>query len=187
MTARARELAEQPDGAVASDTLALKGVAAGDLGALAELYDRHAVALLRFAHRAVGPADAEDLLQALFVRTIKIAGTYDGRKDSARAWLLGVMARLIQERRRSLTRYARALLQLSENRHLPAPGEHLSDLETGLSKLPDAKRVVLILSEIEGYTCDEIARMLEIPTGTVWTRLHHARKLMRDYYERGEP
>lgn len=171
----------------ASDTVALHRLAKGDVSALGEVYDRHAAALLRFASRASSPNDAEDLVQATFVTVIKIAGSYDGRADSARAWLHGITARLIQERRRSVVRFARALLRLGSE---PAPvvdrGDACqSDLERGLRKLSDAKRVVLVLAEVEGYTCEEIASMLEVPIGTVWTRLHHARKELRAFYEEG--
>ena len=171
----------------ASDTLALRRLAKGDVSALGEVYDRHAGALLRFASRASGPHDAEDLVQATFVTVIKIAGTYDGRTDDARAWLHGITARLIQERRRSFVRFARALLRARTD---PAPfvgreGGCQLDLERGLCTLSDAKRVVLVLAEVEGYTCDEIASMLNVPVGTVWTRLHHARKDLRAFYEGG--
>jgi RNA polymerase sigma-70 factor (ECF subfamily) len=173
----------------APDTVALNRLAKGDVSALGEMYDRHAAALFRFASRASGPHDAEDLVQATFMTILKIAGTYDGRTDDARAWLHGVMARLIQERRRSLARFARALLR---SRSSPPPVFDAergcqSDLARGLSTLSDAKRVVLVLAEVEGYTCDEIARMLKVPVGTVWTRLHHARKEMRVFYEEGAP
>lgn len=166
------------------DALALARVADGDLGALGEVYDRHAAALLRFASRATGGQDAEDVLQATFMRAATIAQTYDGRAATARSWLFGIMARLVQERRRSLTRFARALFGLSQSsgRERAHSDAHRSDLERGLRSLSAPKRMVLLLAEVEGYTCAEIAGMLEIPVGTVWTRLHHARKELRAFY-----
>ena len=68
--------------------------------------------------------------------------------------------------------------------HTPSDA-HRWDLERGLGELSDAKRVVLILAEVEGYTCEEIAGMLRVPVGTVWTRLHHARKELRAFYGEG--
>ena len=44
---------------------------------------------------------------------------------------------------------------------------------------------MLLLAEVEGFTCEEIAAMLAVPVGTVWTRLHHARRQMRAFYEEG--
>ena len=167
----------------APDTIALDRVARGDLGALGSVYDRHATSLLRFVARAAGSHDAEDLVQQTFILAAKAALTYDGRGESARPWLYGIAARLIQQRRRSIARFARAVLRLSEvatRVHDPAPS---SDIERGLRALSDAKRVVIVLAEIEGYMCEEIASMLGIPVGTVWTRLHHARRELRTFYE----
>ena len=184
MRLRALQLVPKPR-TDALDTVALDRVAGGDVGALGQVYDRHAVALLRFASRAAGSHDAEDLVQATFVRAVKVAATYDGRADDARSWLFGIMARLMQERRRSFARFTRAVLRLAEgSAHATGPQDaHRSDLERGLRELSDAKRLVIVLAEVEGYTCDEIAKMLGIPVGTVWTRLHHARKELRAFYD----
>lgn len=167
------------------DAAALARVAAGDIGGLGEVYDRHAGALLRFARRAAGPADADDLLQSTFLRAARTAHTYDGsRAGTARPWLFGIAARLVQERRRSLARQARALIRvaagaLAASESPPSgPGSRM-DVEAALATLPTDKRVVVVLAEVEGYSCAEIAEMLRIPIGTVWTRLHHARRALR--------
>ena len=188
MSARALQLVPAPS-APAADTTALQRVASGDLSALGEIYDRHASAVLRFAARAAGPHDAEDIVQQTFMKAARIAATYDGRSDTARSWLFGIAARLIQGRRRSLARFGRALARLAETTSRVTVAEHVprSDLERGLESLSDAKRIVVVLAEVEGYTCEELARMLSIPVGTVWTRLHHARKELRAFYERRSP
>lgn len=167
------------------DTLALAQVALGNVGALGEVYDRHAEALLRFATPMVGRTDAEDLVHATFMKTVQIAGSYDGRGVDARRWLFGILVRILRERRRSLARFARALLRLAWEPEPAAPSvpEGRSDLESGLARLAEPKRVVLLLAEVEGYTCPEIAQMLEVPVGTVWTRLHHARQELRAHYD----
>lgn len=169
------------------DHEALGRVAGGDVGALGEVYDRHAKALLRFASRAAGPSDAEDVVQTTFVTAARIAATYDGRTDNARAWLFGVTARVLQERRRALFRLTRALRRIASDRSpAPAPSDaHRTDLDRGLLEISENKRVVLLLAEVEGFTCEEIAAMLGVPIGTVWTRLHHARKELRGFYEEG--
>lgn len=167
----------------ADDTEALARIARGDVGALGEIYDRHARALLAFASRSVGGHDAEDLVQSTFVRAAKAAATFDGRSTSARAWLFGIAARLVQERRRSFARFARALLRFEVAMPFTSADESRSDLQKGLFGLSEAKRVVLLLAEVEGFSCEEIATMLGVPVGTVWTRLHHARREMRAFYE----
>ena len=173
--------------ATSPDREALARVAEGDVGALGEVYDRHASALLRFAARAAGPSDAEDVVQTTFVTAAKIAASYDARTDSARAWLFGIAARIVQERRRAIFRLTRALFRVASDRPpTPPPSDaHRADLERGLGGLSESKRVVLLLTEVEGFTCEEIASMLSVPIGTVWTRLHHARKELRCFYEEG--
>ncbi|AKU94878.1 RNA polymerase sigma-54 factor RpoN [Labilithrix luteola] len=168
-----------------SDGEALARVARGETVALGEVYDRHAEALTRFAIRLVGARDAEDVVQATFVRAAVIARSYDDRAPTARTWLFGIAVRIAQERRRAFARLTNAIRRLGET-HQRAVVEvevSRSDLQQALQELSPEKRAVLVLAEVEGFTCEEIARMLEVPIGTVWTRLHHARKAMRAYFE----
>lgn len=171
--------------AEASDAGALERIASGDVSALGELYDRHARALLAFVSRAIGPADAEDVTHTVFVRAARLAGTYDGRSSSARSWLFGIAVKVLQERRRSFRRTVRALVRVRST--APSATEPMfdarNDIEKALHSLSEAKRVVVLLADLEGFTCDEIARMLGIPVGTVWTRLHHARRELRNSIE----
>ncbi|MDB5217035.1 MAG: polymerase sigma-54 factor RpoN [Myxococcaceae bacterium] len=175
--------------AASNDADVLGRVGRGDVGALGELYDRHASALLGFATRCTSAQDAEDLVQTTFVRAARAAATFDGRAGSARSWLFGITAHLVQERRRSFARLARALLRFDVGAVTGAasspPGEERNDLRKGLDRLTETKRVVLLLAEVEGFTCEEIATMLSVPVGTVWTRLHHARREMRAFYAEG--
>ena len=71
-------------------------------------------------------------------------------------------------------------------RAAPEIADTRRDLEAGLAQLSSAKRSVLVLAEVEGFSCEEIAGMLEIPVGTVWTRLHHARRELRRHQEDDE-
>jgi RNA polymerase sigma-70 factor (ECF subfamily) len=59
---------------------------------------------------------------------------------------------------------------------LLAARDELARVERAFAQLSDAKRSVLLMAEVEGMSCEEIAAALEIPVGTVWTRLHHARR-----------
>ncbi len=182
-----RGLPSPSTGSAADDARDIARVARGDIGALGALYDRHALALLGFATRALSAVEAEDVVQATFVRVVRIAGTFHADAESARPWLFAIAARVIQERRRSLRRFAAALLAFAGQGRTATvePPESRTDLERGLAKLSHAKRIVLLLSEAEGFTAEEIAAMLSIPVGTVWTRLHHARREMRRFFEEG--
>ncbi|MFO0728326.1 MAG: RNA polymerase sigma factor [Myxococcota bacterium] len=184
MSDRSLRLVE-PASAPDPDTTALVRIAQGNLQELGALYERHAPSLLRFARHVVGDSAAEDLVQSTFIKAAERAHTYDGRSSSARAWLFGIAGRLAQERRRALGRFARALVRFAagsdEEPTTPVVPER-SDLLRGLSGLSEHKRVVLLLSEVEGFTAVEIAEMLQVPVGTVWTRLHHARRELRAFY-----
>jgi len=178
---RARDDAEE------SDADALARVAKGEIDALGKIYDRHHVAVLRFVARASGNAnDAEDIVHAAFLTVAKIAGSYDGRV-SCRPWLLGVAARVLQQRRRGAARFARMLSGFAwwskgashdPQNAIAARGE-LSVLERAIAQMSEPKRIVLLMAEVEGVPCEQIAHALEIPVGTVWTRLHAARRELR--------
>lgn len=165
-----------------SDASLLQRVAQGEVSALGLLYDRYASSLLRFARR-VDPQDAEDLLQTTFLRVASLAPRFDLSSTSARPWLFAILMRVAQERSRALRRFGRALQRLAELPRTAAsdPPDVAQDLDRGLQQLSVAKRSVLLLAEVEGFTCEEIAGMMQIPVGTVWTRLHHARRELRAF------
>lgn len=176
----------QGDASEHADAAAMERLARGEIHALGEIYERHHAAVRRFAARATGDAsDAADIVHDTFLTVPRAARHYDGRA-SCRPWLLGIAARLIQRRGRSLGRLARMLGRFSDElRQRPADavsperaavvGDDLAALQAALLRLSEAKRVVLLMAEVEGMSGDEIAAALDIPIGTVWTRLHHAR------------
>jgi RNA polymerase sigma-70 factor (ECF subfamily) len=171
----------------ASDAELLARVAAGEVTALGAVYDRYAPELLRFARR-IDPQEGEDLLHTTFLRVARLAPRFDRGSPSARAWLFAIMSRVAQERSRALRRFTRALARFSElPRHRStSPCDTAPDVERALARLTLPKRTVILLAEVEGFTCEEIARMLEVPVGTVWTRLHHARKTLRAWDNEAE-
>jgi RNA polymerase sigma factor (sigma-70 family) len=166
-----------------SDAALLGRISEGDIAALGFLYDRYAAALVRYASR-FDRSDAEDVVQTVFMRVLRIAQSYRPDAQSARPWLFAITARVLQERSRAVRRFGRAMFQLSNDSRKPSapPSDARHDLQRGLARLPRAKSIVLLLNEVEGFSCEEIAAMLEIPIGTVWTRLHHARRELRGYY-----
>jgi RNA polymerase sigma factor (sigma-70 family) len=172
----------------ASDADLLARVAAGEVAALGTVYDRYAPELLRFARR-IDPQEAEDLLHTTFMRVARLAPRFESESPSARAWLFAIMSRVAQERSRALRRFTRALARFSDlPRHRSVSTfDTAPDLDRALANLSTPKRTVLLLAEVEGFTCEEIARMLGVPVGTVWTRLHHARKAIRAADREVEP
>lgn len=164
-----------------SDVDLLQRVAAGELGALGDLYDAHAAEVARFARLRVSPAEVDDVVQDTFLRVARVAGTFDGRTRDARSWIFGIVVAIIRERRRAFSRLARTLSQLISTGPAAsvARGDAI-DLERALAVLSEPKREVLLLSEVHGFSGDEIAEMVGVPVGTVWTRLHHARRELRE-------
>jgi RNA polymerase sigma-70 factor (ECF subfamily) len=166
----------------------MRGLAAGELGPLGELYDRYHADVLQFVRRAVSrPGDVDDIVQDTFLTVARAAHSYDGR-PCARPFLVGVAARLMRQRRRTWARWAEVLLEYCSTPSPPpadSPEDRAADAETAvileraLGRLTEEKRLVLLLFEREGLSGEEVARALDIPLGTVWTRLHHARADMR--------
>jgi RNA polymerase sigma-70 factor (ECF subfamily) len=169
----------------------LRRLAGGDSSALGELYDRHCHSVRRFlAHVTANAEDVDDLTHAAFLAAAEIAGRYDGR-PSCRPWLIGIAAQLLRRRKRTFGRLRAFLSSLGGVQTAsadPAVGwEARADIQRALSALSEPKRLAFLLAEVEGLTCPEIASALGIPIGTVWTRLHAARRELRSMLGGSEP
>lgn len=168
-----------------SDAELMAALAAGDIGALGELYDRHQAPLRHFLARATaGADDVDDLVHSTFLTAAASAPRYDGRA-ACRPWLIGIAVQLLRRRRYALGRWLGIVSALATLRRpsvdpRPALGAR-SDVQRALGRLSRAKRITLLLAEVEGLTCPEIAVTLQIPVGTVWTRLHAARRELRQW------
>lgn len=137
--------------------------------------------------RALGipDADLEDVGQEVFVVVRRKLAAFEG--DKVAAWLYRIATRTASDHRRRAwfrrlwNRGARIELDgLVDGAAGPAElyerreAERL--LDAVLARMSDKRRVAFALYEIEGYSCDEIAQLVDVPVATVWTRLHHARK-----------
>lgn len=134
--------------------------------------------------------DAQDVVQESFVRAMRYMGSFRG--DSARAWMLQIVRHTcyswIKENRPS----ENVALDDSDDawQAIPAPAADephamairkadRQQINEALAALPVAYREVLVLRELEDLSYAEIARIAEIPVGTVMSRLARARGLMR--------
>lgn len=162
----------------------------GELGAapahvFRDLYDAH----FRFVWRAlrrlgVREADLMDLTQNVFVIVHRKLTSFEGRSDVT-TWLFGICRRVARDYRRSapirreVPADARSLASLAEPE---APPEALDEArlsaaaEALLDRLPEKLRVVFVLFELEEMSGEEIALLLQIPVGTVRSRLRLARE-----------
>jgi RNA polymerase sigma-70 factor (ECF subfamily) len=172
-----------PSVAAPSDAAIVARLAAGDLGALGELYDRHHEAVRAFLARATSnAADVDDLLQNTFLGAAHIVTKYDGRA-SCRPWLIGIAANLVQRRGRTMGQMLRLLTRFAAERPSARDPHPQIEARDGLQRVVEAidrmspgKRVVVLMAELEGQSCQEIADALGIAIGTVWGRLHEARR-----------
>lgn len=167
---------------------------AGDAAALGELYDEHAAALSAFSRRLVGDPDAaQDLVHEVFMAVPAAIQRFQGA-STLRTFLIAIAVNHSRHhvrsaaRRRAMTeRYAREPDALSVSPEQDAERERLAEaLSRALDTLPIEQRVVFVLCEVEERTSREVASIVGAPEGTVRTRLHHAKKKLRDELTRKE-
>ena len=143
-------------------------------GALAR---RYAPAVYRLAYARTGcQADAEDVMQEVFLRLVKAAPVFDS-EDHARAWLLRVASNCASDLFRLPWR--RREEPLTEDMTAPEAQEPGSVTQAVLS-LPARYRIPVHLYYYEGYSVAEVAGLLGKSQGTVKSRLFRARELLRD-------
>ena len=159
-------------------------LARGEMGALKEAYERHGERVQRLCLRLLGRrADAEDATQEVFLKLFERARSFDGRARFS-TWLHRFTVNLCLHRiEREHLRLARALPEdegaLVDPRASPAEAlgrtEARESLQRLLARLSPEHRAVLVLRELEELSYQEIAAALELPEGTVMSRLSRAR------------
>jgi RNA polymerase sigma-70 factor (ECF subfamily) len=158
------------------DVELVRSVADGDRDALGALYDRYAPSLMAVGARILGDRrELEDLVHDVFLEVWRQAADYDARRGSVRAWLLMRMRSRALDRRKAPSRARVVSLespQVEEPRALEAlfSPDHRT-LRMALTELPDEQRLVLELGYFEGLSSSEIATRLEVPIGTVKSRV----------------
>jgi RNA polymerase sigma-70 factor (ECF subfamily) len=200
--------AGQPAGAATGDELDRELVArvlAGERTAFRELVERHQARVFALAKSFLrNQADAADIAQEAFVRAYGNLRRYRA-EGSFTAWIAKITNNLAIDflRRQKI----QASAELSEEMGEPDQGhagmlaaqlpadpqtatlrrELGAHLEKALDRLPEKHRSILILREIDGLSYQELSEVLEIPVGTVMSRLFHSRakmqELLREYLE----
>jgi RNA polymerase sigma-70 factor, ECF subfamily len=168
-----------------ADIEVLRSLASGDKQALALLYDRHSGMMLALGLRIIGVRrEAEDLLHDVFLEAWRHAGDYDPRRGSVKTWLLMRMRSRCLDRVRSHG-FSRVETLESE----PARGGSAERAERRidgararalLESLPPSQREVLELGYFKGLSFSEIATQLDIPIGTVKSRVSAAMTKLRE-------
>ncbi len=145
----------------------------------------HMKDLVRVARWLIrGSDEADDLVQETLSEALKSFHRYE-RGTNCRAWMMQIMYHVNGKRLRKLGRMR--LVEDTEEMIAetvafePSIPQHVSDEDVlaALEKIPDSFREIVILADVEEFAYREIADMLQIPAGTVMSRLHRGRKLLR--------
>ena len=158
----------------------------GDRNAFSELVRLHAQGVLNVIYRMCGDVQlAEDAAQETFIRAWQNLSSYRPQ-TSLRNWLYRIAVNVGTD---MLRKEKRILPDAIEDLHLADGGPGLESLvsqqertvlvQKAILSLPDASRAVLVLREYEGLSYQEISSTLDIPVGTVMSRLSYARNLLK--------
>lgn len=154
----------------------------------------HMDALYNFALRMTGDSDdANDLVQDTFLKAFRFFDKFE-RGTNCKAWLFRIMKNTYINNYRKKTKepdkvdyedvenyYESVKPSTTDSAHLEKDiYDNLLDdeISSAIASLPDDFKTVIILSDIEGFTYDEIADFVDVPVGTVRSRLHRARKML---------
>jgi len=148
------------------------------------MVEEHGAVLYRIAYRMVGnPHDAEDVVQEAFRSAWKSRATYRAELGE-RAWLAAILRRRVVDRWRKnrvqTVSIDESVIQMGVAGEDPLANEFDDQLQSALSKLPDQLRGALLLVVVGELTHQEVADMLEIPIGTVLSRVSRARTRLRN-------
>jgi RNA polymerase sigma-70 factor (ECF subfamily) len=152
-----------------------------------EIFDRHFASIFAFCARRIGPVLAEDIVNETFCVAFDRRGRYHSRdRPNARPWLMGIAINVMRHELRRQLREKSAIGRIpAEESHPDHDASVVDDFEAAskiervraaLAKLPNQELEALLLSVLELHTYEQIAEVLQIPVGTVRSRIHRARK-----------
>jgi len=154
----------------------------------AEIFDRHAVVVESFLRKRLGSDAAEDALSETFLIAFRRRGSFDHEWESARPWLLGIASRVASKQRVTEAKHWRAVETAAARGEYTTGGgieessgrmdaaAAIRALAPRIAALSVRDRETLLLHAWKLLTPDEIAAALNIPVGTVWSRLHRIRR-----------
>ena len=170
----------------------------GDAQAFARLVALHEGMVFNLAARLLGdPEEARDVAQEVFLQVYRTLGRFEGR-SSLKTWIYRIVVNQSRNRRRWWRRrrkdrsFPLDALTPSDEARLAEQGAHAEGpeqrfvrreraraVQSALLRVSFEHRAVLLLREVEGLSCEEIAGALSLPGGTVKSRLSRARDALR--------
>lgn len=171
-----------------SDAELVTAIADRDRGALHELYQRHHAWLtVRLSYRCADRNLVEEAVQDTFVKVWKLAGRYDGSGEVG-AWVWGIGVRTLLHAVRPRRPLLERLLAFrpadaadtSSAEEQVLLGVQYGDVGAALESLSPELLSVVQAVVLDGLTCEEAGRMLNIPSGTVKTRMMRAKRELKE-------
>ena len=170
----------------------------GDVAAFGRLVERHQDFVYNAVFHLVGnEQDAEDLAQDVFIRAFGSLARFEGRAKFT-TWVYGIMLNTVRSHWRRAGRRAVVSLDVSADDDHPNPGppatgdgpvdaslrrEEVRHVRAAIAGLDSDLREITVLRDIEGLAYEELAQVLGVPIGTVKSRLHRARRQLKDRLE----
>jgi RNA polymerase sigma factor (sigma-70 family) len=162
----------------------------------AEIFDRHFASVFRVAERRVGRDQASEVASETFVLAFAKRGSFRPEAVDALPWLLGIASNVILHQRRRFVRYLAAVERVSADvrtadregdlgsadRRLDAPADW-ARMRAALLTLSDTDRELLLLVAWDELSYEEAAVVLDVPLGTVRSKLHRAKARLRELLE----
>ncbi len=161
-----------------------------------EIVREHSARVFRLSYRLTGNKhDAEDLTQEVFVRVFRSLATY--QPGTFEGWLHRITTNLFldQARRKQRIRFDALSDERADRLHSDQPAPEIAyadqtfddDVERALSTLPPEFRAAVVLCDVEGLSYEEIAQILDAKLGTVRSRIHRGRAMLRERLAALEP
>lgn len=172
----------------------LEDVQHGDKRAFAELVTLYERDVYRICFRFLGNEDdALDAVQEVFIRVYRSIGNFEGR-SSLKTWIYRIAANtcitISEKRKKEKEGFLKVILDWWTSHSEPSPEEAVVESETHelnkqvvnekLMSLPEIYRMPVILKDIEGLPMEKISEILEIPLGTVKSRISRGRAVLHD-------
>lgn len=185
-----------------SDDQLVLAAQAGDGAAFAQLVERYQDRVYNTCLRMCGnAADALDLTQTAFLRALQALPRFEVRSNFY-TWLFRIAVNVVlSQRRRDRARPTLTLHRFEEGNAVDEPADQHADVQpehgaergewqqriaAALAKLEEEFRVAVVLKDIEELDYAEIARILHVPLGTVKSRIHRGRMMLRQLLENQE-